>query len=193
VTLEPLREKHGDRYKAGPDDDPVLIKQLNRFSYRLHYERHNDFFIKSLIIELYSTFESIFAEAHSYIVAVNKEQGVIPKAKTQKNKTKKITEYKDALTGLGFEFNLLEWDLLEQLGNCRNILAHADGRVDKQFRTNAANLIASTPLVTMKYDRLEIDPQYVDVVISVVESVLLGFHAQTSQKSKAAFAELEAV
>lgn len=191
-TLEPLREKYANMHKVRGDDDPEIIALLNRFSYRRHYERHNNFFVRTLVVELFSTFESIFTEAHNYIVAVNKEQGIVKLPREYKSQPKPITKARDILIQFGFEFDFSKWYSLEQLANTRNILAHAGGSVGKKFERSAKKIIRSTSLIKMSIGDLLIDPAYIEESIILVEDLLLSFHSQVHSKSKAADAELRA-
>ncbi len=191
-TLEPRREKYANLHKVRDDDDPEIIALLNRFSYRRHYERHNNFFVRTLVVELFSTFESIFTEAHNYIVAVNAEQDLVKVSKKYDTPPKPITKAKDILIQYGFEFDTHSWHRLEQLANTRNILVHAGGTIGKSFRKNAGLIIESTSLIKISIGELVIDPAYLDESITLVEDVLIKFQSQIHDKFKAAEVELPA-
>lgn len=185
-TLEPRREKYANLHKELGDDDPEFIANINKFYYQRNYERHNNFFVKTLVVESFSTFESIFTYAHDYIVAVNKEEGVEKVPQKYKRQPKPITKARDVLIQFGFEFDSHAWHSLEQLANARNILVHAGGLVTEKYERNAKLVIESTSLIKMKVGELVIDPAYLDESIILVEEILLDFQSQVDSKSKAA-------
>lgn len=173
-TLQPLNEKYTNRYKAEENDDAETIALLNNITRRIHYSRHNEILIKTLVLSIFSIFESIFVAASTFIIAINEQTEDFKKEiKTNRYRFKKnITRHKLYLKKFGIELNQKHWQALEMLSNLRNMIAHADCQITDEYKSTAKNLANSSPYIHSNKYWLDIDPDYIDEIIPIVESTL---------------------
>jgi len=179
-TLRPLDEKYTNRYKVEENDDPETIAILNNITRRIHYSRHNEILIKTLVLSIFSTFESIFVSASTFIIAINDQTEEFKKdLKTAKYRFKKnITRHKLFLTRFGIKLNLEHWRAIENLSNLRNIIAHADCQITDEYKNTAKTLANSSTHIHHKKYWLDIDAAYIDEIIPIVESTFSLFQQQ---------------
>ncbi|PKF24039.1 hypothetical protein [Pseudomonas hunanensis] len=179
TTLRPLNEKYTNRYKTEENDDPETIKILNNITRRLHYSRHNEILIKTLVLTIFSTFESIFVSASTFIIAINDKTEEFKKLQTTRYRFKKnITRHKLFLATFGIELNPEHWRAIENLSNLRNIIAHADGEITDEYKNTAKTLANSSIHIHNKKYWLDIDTAYIDEILPIIESTLSLFQKQ---------------
>lgn len=58
------------------------------------------------------------------------------------------------------------------LSNLRNMIAHADCQITDEYKSTAKNLANSSPYIHSNKYWLDIDPDYIDEIIPIVESTL---------------------
>lgn len=58
------------------------------------------------------------------------------------------------------------------LSNLRNMIAHADCQITDQYKSTAKILANSSPYIHNNKYWLDIDPDYIDKIIPIVESTL---------------------
>ncbi|MBX9636659.1 MAG: hypothetical protein K2Q45_03820 [Nitrosomonas sp.] len=176
---ERIEEKNKKRNRKTEEekDDADFIAGITS---RLGYERHIEIFTKSAIISIY-TYLEFFLDDFCMKIHELERKSTSPRD-FPGNGIFRSRRYLDKVLFIDFVNLNPQWEKLTNLNKIRNFLVHSNGVLTtEETKVNICKTIKNISGIKLEDDHLEVSPNYIRDILSVIENTLTEIVRQYSK------------